>query len=256
VETPAVLDLCVKYRVKKVVFSSSGGAVYGIAKYLPITEEHPTEPLCSYGIVKLAIEKYLYLYHHLFGLQYVSLRMANPYGIRQDPMSAQGIISVLSARMLQKKPLTIWGDGSTIRDFIHIRDVAELFYKVLRSEVLGVFNVGSGIGVTINDLLTIIPSQLGLEPTIIREPPRNVDVPATILDCAKAKAAFLWDPQISLVKGIVELANWLSAEVIDAGAIEGKVSISQEYLQPSLLQCPVIEPSLTKCKYEPTAPAY
>jgi UDP-glucose 4-epimerase len=238
VTTLTVLDLCVKYKVKKVIFSSSGGTVYGMPKCLPISEEHPTNPICSYGIVKLAIEKYLYLYHHLFGLQYVSLRLANPYGIRQDPTSAQGIISVFAARILQKKPLTVWGDGRTIRDFIHIRDVAELYYRVLSSEVMGVFNVGSGVGVTINDLLKIIPAQLGLEPTIIHEAPRRVDVPAIILDCARAKAAFLWDPQVSLEKGIAELAKWLRAQGIDTRPMESMVSLSQEYLEARLPAVP------------------
>lgn len=218
VDTLSVLELCAKHKVKKVIFSSSGGTVYGSPKYLPITEEHPTDPFCSYGIVKLAIEKYLYLYHHLFGLQYIALRISNPYGVRQDPTSAQGIISVFAARLLENKPLTIWGNGGIVRDFINVKDVADLFYKALITEAVGVFNAGSEVGVTINDLLAIIPSQLGIEPTINREPPRKVDVPAIILDCAKAKAAFDWQPHLSLEEGIAELTNWLRAEVITTKA--------------------------------------
>ncbi len=213
--TIAVLDLCVKHKVDKVLFASSGGTVYGVPRSLPITEDHPTDPYCSYGIVKLAIEKYLHLYYHLFGLKYLVFRLSNPYGIRQDPNAAQGIISVFAARMLQGKTLTLWGDGSAVRDFVHVTDVADLFCTAIRSDAVGIFNVGSGVGVTINDLLSLISSRLHTEPLITREPSRKADVPAIILDCDKATRKFQWTAKRSLERGIDDIAYWLRTEGSD-----------------------------------------
>jgi len=216
VETLAVLESCVKYKVRKVVFASSGGTVYGIPQFLPIPEEHPTEPVCSYGIVKLAIENYLRLYSRFFGLQYVALRLSNPFGIRQDPLSAQGIVSVFTARIMQHQPLTVWGTGDIVRDYIHIRDVASIFYEAVCSETCGIFNIGSGVGVSIKELITLISSHLNTEPTINWERPRDFDVPAIILDCEKARRSFSWEPKGSLTEGISEIAHWLRTDKVSA----------------------------------------
>jgi UDP-glucose 4-epimerase len=213
VESLQLFECCVKYKIPKLIFASSGGAIYGIPQQLPIPEESPTNPICSYGIVKLALEKYLELYRGLHGLNYVSLRISNPYGPRQDPNGKQGVISVFAAKMLQHKPLTLWGKGDTVRDFVHVRDIARLFYLAMVSKEQGVFNAGSGVGVSINDLIRMMSMELGVIPNIIRLEARKCDVPATVLSCRKARHSFGWVPEIPIEQGIREVGAWLSKEI-------------------------------------------
>lgn len=221
-----LLQLCVKRGVKKVVFASSGGTVYGIPKSLPLAEDHVTDPICSYGVTKLAMEKYLQCYARLYGLQYVTLRLANVYGTRQDPERTQGAIAIFLAKALSGEPLTVWGDGSVIRDFVHVRDVARLCSLALHSSAVGVFNAGSGEGVSINDLLRMISVQLDRSLEIVRQPPREFDVPAVVLDCRKARAVYSWQPQVDLASGLAEVTDWLqhSAKRLD------RQSVSRPYL--------------------------
>jgi UDP-glucose 4-epimerase len=208
-----LLDLCVKFRVRKVVFASSGGTVYGLPRTLPILETHATEPVCPYGITKLAIEKYLRFYQHAYNLDYVVLRIANPYGARQSPNVSQGVVSVFMNKMIQGEPLSVWGDGSIIRDFVDVRDVAHLFVLALKSTATGVFNAGSGIGTSVGQLITLMSSLLNIKPRILYEPSRACDVPAVILDCEKARRTCLWRPQIALAEGLTDVARWLEGIV-------------------------------------------
>ncbi len=145
--------------VKKIIYASSGGTVYGVPQQIPISEDHPTDPICSYGIVKLAIEKYLHLYWTLFGLDYCVLRVSNAYGERQIVNSAQGVIPVLIDKELHHQRFTIWGDGSVIRDYIHVSDIVSAFLRA--SEHNGeprIFNIGSGIGHSVNDIAKTLES--------------------------------------------------------------------------------------------------
>ena len=207
--TLGLLDLCTKFKVKKIVFASSGGTVYGIPQKLPILESHATEPVCPYGITKLAIEKYLQFYQHVYNLDYVVLRIANPYGARQSPDAPQGVVSVFMNKMIQGEPFTVFGDGSVVRDFVHVRDVANLFVLALKSSASGVFNAGSGIGVSLNQLVSVMASLLGVSPKFCYEPSRACDVPAVILNCEKAAHVYSWQPQIALRDGLSDLSRWL-----------------------------------------------
>jgi UDP-glucose 4-epimerase len=159
--------------------------------------------------MKLAIEKYLQCFHHLHGLPYVVLRLANVYGVRQDPRISQGAVGVFLWRMIQRQPVTLWGDGTVVRDFIHVSDVARLCSRALHSDANGVFNVGSGVGVSMNELLQLMADRLRLAPDIVREPPRRLDVPAVVLKTDKARGTFSWRPQVGLREGISEVAEWL-----------------------------------------------
>ena len=212
VETIALLELCRDHKVRKIVFFSSGGTVYGVPAALPVTETHATDPLCSYGIVKLAVEKYLQCFHQLYGLQYAALRVSNAYGIRQNPASQQGVIPVFMHRVLHDEPVKIWGDGSVVRDFVAVKDVAALCATALLSDENGVFNAGSGVGVSINRVLEEIAAVTAKQPVIIREPSRSFDVPAIVLDSGKARTTFGWTPRIALTEGLRELAGWLRRE--------------------------------------------
>lgn len=202
IQTIKLLDLCVKHKIKKFIFMSSGGAIYGIPKYTPIDEEHPTNPICSYGIGKLAIEKYLYLYQHLYNLNYCSIRAANPYGPGQDHFKGQGIIGNIIHKIKNHQPIEIWGDGSVVRDYLDVNDLSELIIQMINSNSVGVFNAGSGIGTSINELLHIIKNISHANPLVFYKEKRDFDVSTVILNSSSAKNAFKWDTKIDLATGI------------------------------------------------------
>lgn len=200
---------CTRLKIPKVLFASSGGTVYGAPVALPVAEHHPANPLSPYGITKLVIEDYLQYYSRMGGFQHIILRIANPYGIRQSPFAGQGVVTVFTHRVLNDEPVTILGDGNNVRDIVHVRDVAELCYLALVSDATGVFNAGTGVGISVNEVLERITAQLRLRPRIIRQEARVCDIPAIVLDCRKAQQTFSWCPRITLEEGLRELAEWL-----------------------------------------------
>jgi UDP-glucose 4-epimerase len=152
-----LLNAMVEHKVKRIVFISSGGTVYGNPQYIPIDEKHPTEPVVSYGITKLAIEKYLHMFSKLHGIKAVTLRVANPYGERQRVETAQGAIGIFMHNILKDKPIEIWGDGSVQRDYIHVSDVADAFAKAITYDgEKECFNISSGKGISLNELVEMM----------------------------------------------------------------------------------------------------
>ena len=216
VESLALLEHCRIHQVRKVVLASSGGTVYGIPRTVPITEESTTDPICSYGIVKLALEKYFELYSRLHAISCVALRISNPYGPGQSPNRPQGVVSVFAAKMLQGKPLTLWGDGTVVRDFVHVRDLARLFFLAMVTPASGVYNAGSGVGLSINTLIATIGRELRVLPEVTRLPARACDVPVSVLGCRKARDTFGWRPEIPMERGIQQVGSWLLHEVLPA----------------------------------------
>jgi UDP-glucose 4-epimerase len=205
------LDVCLSQKVRRVVFISSGGTVYGIPKQLPITETHMTDPICSYGIVKLAIEKYLHLYYHLYGLDYRIIRLSNPYGPMQNLLNGLGAVSVFIDKVLKKEPITIWGDGSVIRDYIYIDDVVSALTIVATSNDSNkIYNIGCGIGHSLCDLINTIELISKCKADVIFAEHRNVDVPYNVLDVTLARNCLNWSPAITLEEGIGRLINYLS----------------------------------------------
>lgn len=211
VQMVALLNMFVAKGIKKVVFMSSGGTVYGNPQTLPVSENHPTDPICSYGIGKLAIEKYLALYKHLYGLDYVVLRAANPYGWGQDPLKGQGIIANFVHKLHHGLPLEVWGDGCIIRDYFDVRDLANLAQRALLSEHYGVFNAGSGVGTSINDIINKLASITKITPNVVYKEHRLLDVPAIILNCEKAERTFGWRASIGLEAGLSDYIKWYLA---------------------------------------------
>ncbi len=209
--TLRLLNSCVKNDVKKVVFFSSGGTVYGIPSIVPISEEHPTNPICSYGIHKLMIEKYLNLYKHLYGLDYTVMRISNPYGPRQSPFSGQGVISTFIYNATHGVPINIWGDGTVTRDFIYVTDVVKAALMLLEyNGDLKVFNVGSGKGYTINDIINKIEASVKAKITVNYYSARKVDVKVNVLDIGRIKNETAWENEIKLGIGINMLTDyWL-----------------------------------------------
>lgn len=191
-----LFEECVKNRIKKVIFVSSGGTVYGNPLKLPIDESHPTNPITSYGIVKLTIEKYLGLFKQLKGLNYTVLRFSNPFGERQNPKLGQGLIVTLLHKIKNKRPIVIWGDGKVVRDYFYIRDgvksIHKAFYDTSKNSV---YNISSGKGLSINQILAKFRRILNLEFDVKYSNARNFDIGKNILDNRLASKFLGWRPQ-------------------------------------------------------------
>lgn len=201
----ATLRLLEQLRDKKIslVFVSSGGTVYGRPQHTPIPEAHPTEPTCSYGIVKLAIEKYLALHHLLYGLNYRVLRVANPYGPGQEANRAQGVVGTFLSRVLHDEPIVVWGDGSVVRDYLYIADtVTALLQAAEYHGTERIFNIGSGCGHSVREIVTAIEHETGKAARIQYTAARKFDVPVSVLDISRARNELGWQPQVSLAEGL------------------------------------------------------
>lgn len=218
VETVRLLQRCVEAKVTKFVFLSSGGTVYGIPLELPIKESHPANPICSYGIHKLAIEKYLGMFRHLYGLDYVVLRPSNPYGERQDFRKKQGAVSVFLGNIARNEPITIWGDGEIVRDYFHVEDLAQACVDAATTDVQRrILNIGSGTGTSLNELVSRIEAVLGVRAKVNRNPAsaRPFDVPELRLDISEAKQVLSWKPKVSLDQGILRTWRWVLSVLED-----------------------------------------
>lgn len=215
VATLQMLNAMVVRNVRKIVFISSGGTVYGNPVYLPIDEQHPTDPLVSYGITKLAIEKYLHIFERMHGIKPITLRVANPYGERQRIETAQGAVGVFLNNAIKGIPLAIWGDGSVTRDYIHISDVAEAFVRALEySGSKRVFNISSGTGTSLNELIGMLEEVLGKSVERHYLPGRPFDVPVSVLSNNLAHEELQWAPKVSMRDGIHRTVNWMKQELV------------------------------------------
>lgn len=210
--TVRLLDQCVKANVEKIVFLSSGGTVYGIPRYTPIDEAHPLDPIAPYGISKLMIEKYLAMYLYHYGLDYVVLRLSNPYGPRQDPQRGQGVLAAWMHRALIGTPLEIWGDGSVVRDYIYIEDAAHAIeLACTRSSSSKVFNVGSGQGYSLTDLHEKLEKLINRPLKVDYKTVQRVDVPVNVLDISLFSDAMQWRPKVGIDQGIARMWNVFNA---------------------------------------------
>jgi UDP-glucose 4-epimerase len=198
--------------VQRLIFASSGGTVYGIPERIPLAESHGTRPICAYGITKVAIEQHLLLRERLEALQPRILRFSNPYGERQRLDAAQGAVAVFMGRLLKGEPITLWGDGSVVRDYLHVSDAVSAILAALVHQGPGrVFNIGSGEGVTLLQLVEAIGAVLTCRPEVIVQPARACDVPMNVLDIALARNELNWNPQLSLHAGLQRFAAYLWA---------------------------------------------
>ena len=197
-------------KIRKIIYISSGGTVYGNPVYLPIDEKHPTEPRVSYGITKLAIEKYLQMYERTHGIKVVILRVTNPFGERQRIESAQGAVGIFINKILLGQEIEIWGDGSTVRDYLYVGDVANAFASAIRYEGSeAVFNISSGIGTSLTDLINRIEQALHIKAICRYTAGRAFDVKANVLDNSLARQELGWSPQTTFEQGINKTASWL-----------------------------------------------
>lgn len=211
VATAKMLEACVRCGVKKVVFLSSGGTVYGREMKCPLHENTPTYPINSYGVQKITIEKLLYLYNYLYGLDYRVVRLANPYGPYQNPNGILGAATTFTYKALKKEEIIVYGDGSVVRDYIYIDDVIRAMANIVEKDSkYKIFNLGSGYGTSIQQLIKVIGSTLGVDLKIKYLSERKVDVPVNYLDISRYENTFGKLNPISLEEGIRKTASFLS----------------------------------------------
>ncbi|WP_300493881.1 NAD-dependent epimerase/dehydratase family protein [uncultured Methylophaga sp.] len=202
VNTVKLLESMRTADVKRIVYLSSGGTVYGNPTYLPITEKHPTNPTCSYGIVKLAIEKYLQMYAELYELDVTILRPSNPYGPGQTHKGVQGFIGSCINKINSGQPVTIWGDGSVVRDYIYIEDVVSACIKAMSSDKRGPVNISTSTGYSLNQLISMIETHLDRSINVIYQQKRNFDIPEVVLDNELAQSLLGWAPKTTIEQGL------------------------------------------------------
>jgi UDP-glucose 4-epimerase len=198
-----VLRASVDHSVRKLIFSSSGGALYGEPDIVPNDEDHPIRPLSPYGTSKYAFEQYLATFQRTFGLNYTTLRYANIYGARQDFFAEEGrVVAIFASRMIDGKPLTIDWDGNQSRDMLHVGDVAMANLAALEGGDGGTFHISTGVPVTVNDLFRKLAllTEYKLEP--LRGPQRKGDVYRIALENTRAKEQLGWEPRILLEEGL------------------------------------------------------
>jgi len=202
--------------IKKLVLVSSGGTVYGKARSISITEDHPTNPISPYGITKLAIEKYALMFKELKALPVVCVRPANAFGEGQRPFAGQGFVATAIASILRKQEIVLFGETGTVRDYIHVADVANGIIAALEHGELGsCYNIGSGTGRSNRDILDAIfplAEAAGFKPRVKTLPPRQFDVPVNILDCSKLSQKTGWKAVVPFEDGIERTWNWFFRE--------------------------------------------
>jgi UDP-glucose 4-epimerase len=205
-----LFDECVINNIKKIIFISSGGTIYGIPEILPVKETHSLHPICSYGIIKKTIEDYLFMFNKIYGLEYNVFRLSNPYGERQNPFVSQGVIPVFLRKIIKNEKIEIWGDGEVTRDYIYIKDAVELIVKsIYINSSSKVFNLSSSIGYSLNQIISIMKNITRVNPEVIYKKGRNIDVPVNILDNSLAVETFNWRPVTDIKLGIESTYNYL-----------------------------------------------
>lgn len=212
-----LLELAREHKCRKIVFASTGGAVYGEGysedgSKLPFTERSWPQPKDNYGANKLSMEYHLDLYHANYGLKYVALRYPNVYGPRQDSKGEAGVIAIFAGAMLNGQPTKITGDGKQIRDFCYVGDIARANRLALESDAVGIFNVGTGVPTDINTVHEILTDVTGYGLKVEYVPRPVGEVLATYLDSSKAKEQLGWQASVSLVDGLTNVVKWMRNE--------------------------------------------
>jgi len=195
--------------IQRLIYLSTGGVVYGNPEVTPVSETARLMPISSYGAVKVAIEKFIGVAEAEWGLKPVILRPSNPFGERQGHAGVQGLVSTLLVNAINGETTVIYGDGSAVRDYLYVGDVASLVRKVVVSDRCGVFNVGYGQGFTINQLIEMVKSVTGLDIRLEYRQARNFDVSKIVLDSSLAQECFKWKVSVSLQDGIKRTYEWL-----------------------------------------------
>ena len=204
------LSLIKETDLNRIIYISSGGTIYGVPKKNPIDEDHPTDPICSYGITKLAIEKYVAMFTNLNGIEYRICRPSNIYGEGQRLNIGQGVIGVFLERALKGQSIEIWGDGTVSRDYLYVKDLVNGIIKLISHKGKEhVFNISTSTGYSLNDIITIIRSKLNISLKVTYKQSRGFDVPVNIIDNKRLKNETGWEPETEITEGIRRVYDWL-----------------------------------------------
>jgi UDP-glucose 4-epimerase len=203
-----LFNACVKHKVKKVIFASTGGAIYGKQDYFPADEKHPVNPLSPYAVTKLTIEKYLHFYRETYGIQYVSLRYANVYGPKQNPLGEAGVVAIFAEKLLSNKEAIINGDGIQTRDFVFVDDVVESNLLALNFPKSNIFNIGTGIETDINTVFRLLKKMTDSNQKETHAPPKPAEQQRSVLDYSKAKRIIGWSPKHNLEQGMAKTVEF------------------------------------------------
>ncbi len=211
-----LLEYARHFGVQRVIYISTGGAVYGEPEYLPCDEAHPINPICQYGASKHTVEHYLYLYHHLYGLDYTVLRYPNVYGPRQDPHGEAGVVAIFTGKMLRGEQAHVNGDGLQERDFVYVGDCARANLLALEKEANGIYNLGWGHGTNINQIFDTLSeiTHYGL-PRVHRDPIAG-ETSRIYLAAGKARLELGWQPEVSLHDGLENTVEYFRQKEVAA----------------------------------------
>lgn len=204
-----LLELAQRYGTRKVVYISTGGAVYGEPVYLPCDEAHPVDPICQYGVSKHVVEHYLHVYRHLYGLDYAVLRYPNVYGPRQNPHGEAGVVAIFAGRMLADEPVTINGDGAQERDFVYVKDCARANVMLAENDCVGIYNLGCGVGTSVSLLFAELANIIGYSRPALHGPAKAGETSKIYLDSRRATADFGWTPGVDLGAGLAQTVAYL-----------------------------------------------
>jgi UDP-glucose 4-epimerase len=206
--TIGLLQACVAHGVKKLVYASTGGALYGEGRQLPAPEEHPVNPEAPYGASKHTVEHYLYIWKLLHGLDYTVLRYPNVYGPRQNPHGEAGVNAIFIGLMLEGKPPKIFGDGTAVRDYLFVDDVVEANVLALGAGSGEMMNIGTGVGTSVNDIVRELKAITGFAGEAIHLPARPGEVQRIYLDASRAKKVLGWTPKVAFREGLEQTVEW------------------------------------------------
>ncbi|MEK6546509.1 MAG: NAD-dependent epimerase/dehydratase family protein [Nitrospinota bacterium] len=207
-----LLQLSVKYGIKKFIFASTGGAIYGEQKYFPADEGHPLNPLSPYGISKLALEKYLYFYKMTYNLDYTILRYANVYGPRQDPHGEAGVIAIFTKKILKGEQPVINGDGEQTRDYVFVEDVIYANILSAKDNLNGTFNIGTGIETSVNKLCDTILTIAGLNIKPIYGPAKMGEQRRSVVSFSRINSECSWQPRYAIEEGLAKTVEFFKRE--------------------------------------------
>lgn len=204
-----LLELAREHKVKKIIFSSSGGTVYGECRR-PAIEGDPEVPLSPYGITKFASEKYIHMYSQLYGLNYTIFRYANVYGPRQDPHGEAGVVAIFSQLLLKGKAPFIFGTGRQTRDFVYVDDVVSANILALKGGRNKIFNIGTGVETSVVKLFETMARITGFSKRAIVKPARVGELNRSVLNFSKVKRELGWTPRTSLKKGLAQTIRYFA----------------------------------------------
>jgi UDP-glucose 4-epimerase len=212
-----LIQQCVLHGVKKIIYASTGGAVYGEPEYLPADERHPVRPLCQYGITKHTVEHYLYLYGHNYGLNYTILRYPNVYGPRQDPHGEAGVVAIFTDALFDGRRPTIFGDGSHTRDYVFVGDIVAANLLAIHKGDGQILNLGWGREVSVNEILASLKKHLDSDLDPIYQPERLGEIHRICLDSSRASKVLGWEPRVDLDEGIRRTVSYYRQRQVEAG---------------------------------------